>query len=119
EEFDHTSLLRYLRDKWNLGPLGERTAQAKTFTAAISSNPRTDTPLTLPFPQVISAAQPPRFLQLTNHQSAIVALSHALESMSEEDPNLVAARSRQVLSGPQSQIDAAVDRVDGFLRSRT
>ncbi|MGO9055942.1 MAG: alkaline phosphatase family protein [Candidatus Binataceae bacterium] len=118
EEFDHTSLLRYLREKWNLGPLGQRTAQAKTFTAAISSHPRTDTPPTLPFPQVISAAQPPRFLQLTNHQSAIVALSHVLESMSEEDPNLVAARSRQVLSGPQSQIDAAVDRVDGFLRSR-
>jgi hypothetical protein len=35
--------------------------------------------------------------------------------MTAEDPNVVAARSRHVLTGPQSQIDAAVDRVDSFL----
>jgi hypothetical protein len=35
--------------------------------------------------------------------------------MTAEDSNVVAARSRHVLTGPQSQIDAAVDRVDSFL----
>jgi hypothetical protein len=37
-----------------------------------------------------------------------------LESMAQEDSHIVAARSRQVLSGPQSQIDAAVDRFEAF-----
>jgi hypothetical protein len=33
-----------------------------------------------------------------------------------EDPNVIAARSRQLVTGPQSQIDAAVERVDAFLK---
>lgn len=119
DQFDHTSLLKYLIDKWELGPLGQRTAQAKTFARAILSQSRTDTPISLPFPQTVSVVQPPAVKHLTNHQSAIIALSHALESMSADDPNLVAARSRQVLSGPQSQTDAAVDRVESFIRHQT
>lgn len=119
DEFDHTSLLKYLTDKWQLGPLGRRTAQAKTFAGAMLPQLRTDTPDTLPFPQTTSRAEPPAIRQLTNHQTAIVALSHALESMADQDPNLVAARSRQVVSGHQSQIDVAVDRVESFLRSRS
>src|SRR5262249_25028042 len=35
EQLDHTSLLRYLTGKWKLGPLGNRTAAAKTFDNAI------------------------------------------------------------------------------------
>ncbi len=42
-------------------------------------------------------------------------MSHNLESMTDEDPNVVAARSRHLLTGPQSQIDAAVERVDNFI----
>jgi 2-methylisocitrate lyase-like PEP mutase family enzyme len=59
--------------------------------------------------------QPPRH-PLNDHQTALVALSHALESMVGEDPNVIAARSRQLVTGPQSQIDAAVERVDAFLK---
>jgi phospholipase C len=119
DQFDHTSLLKYLIDKWTLGPLGQRTAQAKTFAGAMLSQPRTDTPISVPLPQTVSRVQPPAVKQLTNLQRSIVALSHALESMSEDDPNLVAARSRQVLSGYQSQIDAAVDRVESFIQHQT
>jgi phospholipase C len=44
-EFDHTSLLRYLVDKWQLGPLGARTAQANSIACALrtSAPPREDT----------------------------------------------------------------------------
>jgi phospholipase C len=116
QQLDHTSLLKYLIDKWRLGPLGQRAAQANTFAGALHGPARTDTP------QMISAVPagltpailPPR-QPLNDHQSALVALSHALESMAREDANVVATRSRQVLTGPQSQIDAAVDRVDAFL----
>ena len=35
--------------------------------------------------------------------------------MTDVDPNAVAARSKHVLTGPQSIIDVAVARVEGFL----
>src|SRR5579863_7327967 len=116
ELLDHTSLLRYLQVKWNLGYLGDRTAAAGTFAAAIQAAARVPALSVAPRPpKDIGAAPAVSLDRLTDHQNAIVALSHALESMTYEDPNVVAARSRQVLSGPQSQIDAAVDRVSSFL----
>ena len=45
-------------------------------------------------------------------------MSHNLESITDEDPNLVAARSRHILTGPQSQIDTAVERVDNFINQQ-
>lgn len=42
--FDHTSLLSYLTEKWALGPLGDRTAQANSIGPLISeARPRADT----------------------------------------------------------------------------
>jgi phospholipase C len=115
---DHTSLLRYLQDKWDLNDLGDRTAKANTFKAVINSTaPRTDTPLRVePSTQTVAASPPVD--ALNEHQSALVAMSHNLETMTDEDPNLVAARSRHVLTGPQSQIDTAVDRVDNFVNQQ-
>lgn len=43
-QFDHTSLLRYVIDKWDLGPLGLRAAQANSFADSIVSGVRTDMP---------------------------------------------------------------------------
>jgi phospholipase C len=49
-QFDHTSLLKYLIEKWDLGPLGSRTAAAKSVAIAITEKqPREDT---LPFIRV-------------------------------------------------------------------
>jgi len=117
ELLDHTSLLKFLQNKWKLGDLGARTAQANSFEAVLTKGKGTGAgPPTRIVPSVVSAeaAKAPDGA-LNEHQSAIVAMSHNLESMTDEDPNIVAARSRHVLSGPQSQIDAAVDRVDSFL----
>ncbi|HUJ74863.1 MAG TPA: alkaline phosphatase family protein [bacterium] len=44
--FDHTSLLKYLSDKWGLGPLGARTAAANSLAGEIkrtAPRPATDT----------------------------------------------------------------------------
>jgi hypothetical protein len=110
--------LKYLQDKWSLNDLGDRTAKANTFKDVISNTaPRTDTP-----PRVdsstMTAAPQPTVDGLNEHQSALVAMSHNLETMTDEDPNLVAARSRHLLTGPQSQIDTAVDRVDNFINQQ-
>lgn len=119
ETLDHTSLLKYLIEKWGLGPLGGRAAQARSFADALRGPMRGDTPDAIAaLPSGLTPVTPPPRRPLNDHQCALVALSHALETMAEEDPGVVAARSRQVITGPQSQIDAAVDRVDSFL-SRT
>jgi phospholipase C len=42
--FDHTSLLKYLTEKWGLGPLGRRTEQANSIAVALNQDkPRTGT----------------------------------------------------------------------------
>lgn len=117
DPFDHTSLLKYLTDKWQLGSLGERTAKANSFASAIQVVPRTDAPKAIPsVPKGLAQQNRPVMQPLTSLENSIVALSHALESMTEEDPMVVAARSRQILSGSQSQIDAVYDRVKSFFK---
>jgi phospholipase C len=115
--FDHTSLLKYLQDKWALNDLGARTARAASFAGAINTAapPRMDAPQRINSATAGSGVPTPAVDALSENQSAIVAMSHNLEAMSNEDPNVVAARSRHVLTGPQSQIDTAVDRVDSFI----
>jgi phospholipase C len=116
EQLDHTSLLKYLIDKWKLGSLGERAAQANTFASALHGPPRTNAPLAISaVPAGLAPVAAPPRRPLNDHQTALVALSHALETMADEDPGVVAARSRQIITGPQSQIDTAVDRVEAFL----
>jgi phospholipase C len=116
---DHTSLLKYLQEKWGLGDLGARTADpsTNTFKAALQTEmpPRSDAPSRIASSTISAGPAIASLGALNDHQSAIVAMSQTLESMTDEDPNIVAARSRHVLTGPQSQIDAAVDRVDSFL----
>lgn len=117
---DHTSTLKYLQDKWGLGDLGARTAKAQTFASLLGAvPPRANTPNQLPTARTPLGTRASGAVEsLTEHQQAIVAISHNLESMSDEDPGVVAARSRQLLSGPQSQVDVAVDRVDRFISQR-
>jgi phospholipase C len=68
--FDHTSLLRYLTEKWNLAPLGLRMQQAagplraNTFGPELKKldAPRKDTPMTLtaaPTPKAMAAMSEP------------------------------------------------------------
>jgi phospholipase C len=119
EVFDHTSLLRYFIDKWDLGPLGARAGDAGTtsFAGAILGAARNDTPDSISaVPTGLTRAPPAPLQPLNDFQTSLVALSHALETMAEEDPAVVAARSRQTVTGPQSQIDVAVERVEGFLK---
>jgi phospholipase C len=115
--FDHTSLLKYLQDKWGLGDLGARTANANSIQSALRLDqpPRTDAPARVASSTVSSGAAMLQVDALNEHQSAIIAMSQNLESMTDVDANVVAARSRHVLTGPQSQIDTAVDRIDSFL----
>jgi phospholipase C len=48
--FDHTSLLKYLQEKWNLGPLGRRTEAANSIRVALRQEKPRDN--TVPFIRV-------------------------------------------------------------------
>ena len=82
-QFDHTSLLKYMVNKWNLGPLGNRTAAANSIGVAITeSQPRTDT---LPFIRISTSVVLPDRPDLemevnSNHQIALQAFAKYLRT---------------------------------------
>lgn len=83
-QFDHTSVLRYVSDKWRLGPLGRRTAEANSIGVAIQAQARnvgldritlSAAELAPPDPKAEEAA----FGALNDHQSALQKLANYLE----------------------------------------
>jgi phospholipase C len=121
--FDHTSLLKYLVDKWSLGPLGERVAQAKTFADVLLPAP--DNANRLPFisAPVAQDQGPPKYGQiggrfqpaLNAHQSALVGMSQLLESMTDVAGESLLGRTKRIVTGFDGVVDVAMERVEEFL----
>jgi phospholipase C len=82
-QFDHTSLLKYLVNKWGLGSLGARTAAANSIGVALTeSQPRTDT---LPFIRISTSVVLPDRPDLekdvnSNHHIALQAFAKYLRT---------------------------------------
>ena len=118
-EFDHTSLLKYLTEKWGLRPLTERVSKAQSFGDFIRTNgdPRSDTPVSLapsaPETLIGLAADEP----LNCHQKALIAFSEHLERAIDE-PVGKPARAAVILSGALSQVETAKKRVEMFLNQQ-
>jgi phospholipase C len=89
-QFDHTSLLRYLVDKWNLGPLGARTAAATGIGLAIrESAPRTDTVPFIRVPYTVLIPPHPDWEQSgdgSNHHQALAAFAKHLQELAGAPP---------------------------------
>jgi phospholipase C len=121
-ELDHTSLLKYLSDKWQLAPLGARAAQANSFADALLAERRTDTPERMLEPSIPTAraalAMPRREPRLNDLQRALLAMTEVLELHTRQPAAAKMARSERMLDGPAAAADAAQDRVERFLRQR-
>ncbi|HMF17063.1 MAG TPA: alkaline phosphatase family protein, partial [Gemmataceae bacterium] len=80
--FDHTSLLKYMSDKWQLAPLTERVSSAASFASEISTNFRTDTPASLPVPgpELLLVAAVPQPVPLNEHQAALIRFARQMET---------------------------------------
>ncbi|HYQ01386.1 MAG TPA: alkaline phosphatase family protein [Polyangiaceae bacterium] len=121
QTMDHTSFLKFLIDLWGLGPLGARAAIANTFASAFR-DVRNDGPEQL-FVSGTLAGEPsatvpvPRVAELSGHQGAMVALSHAVETLTNEPAETIVQRLKHALTGPQSQADVAIDRIEKFIAS--
>ncbi|MES2366208.1 MAG: alkaline phosphatase family protein [Pseudomonadota bacterium] len=102
--FDHTSLLRYLCDKWNLPPLGARmqpsagSQQARSIAEAISPTLRTDTPASIDLP-VIKA----RKAKTANAEPSISGSRESLlmfvEQLAQTNPELAGQDEAKRMSG--------------------
>jgi phospholipase C len=113
-EFDHTSLLRYVSDKWVLAPLGNRAAKANSFASAfVRSSGRKDCPVALPIPTGLPVASNP---SLNTHQAALAGFTHHLEvNFTKPGPAMVAAHSEAMASGYAAQSRAVTERAAQYL----
>jgi hypothetical protein len=75
---DHTSLLRSLTEKWGLGPMGARTAQATDVFTQLQRAPalRTDTPKKIGMDLPGESASPELN---TDHKNAVMQLAEQLD----------------------------------------
>jgi len=123
-QFDHTSVLKYLTEKWQLGPLGRRTAAATSIGIAIHpSAPRMDYVERIE----LSADQlsPPNLgaedkaFDIPNaHQSALRKLADYLKMDAvEKVPKVVSILARAaeaVRSAAQYVLERALEEPPGF-----
>jgi phospholipase C len=104
--FDHTSLLKYLTDKWGLGPLGARVASANSIGEAIMGTAQTKTLGTLPLAEPIQATAA---VPLNEYQKAMLGFTEYLEAK-EIDQRV----AEGIMPGP-TEAHRARRRVRAFL----
>lgn len=79
--FDHTSILRYVSDKWNLKPLGNRAASANSLAPLLDSTAREDVPLSIDVPHLAKVSRP---TMLDGTREALISLIENLYGKSGE-----------------------------------
>jgi phospholipase C len=129
DEFDHTSLLKYVSDKWGLRPLTRRATAANSFAAAIrtTGEPRSDTPGPLIIPAVSLAGErlglglaPAGREPMNPQQEALAAFAFYLRDHETDVPAEAATTAVASASSglPESQAEAAKASVNEFLRQQ-
>jgi phospholipase C len=120
--FDHTSILRYLSEKWDLAPLNARDAAAKSIGTALDfTGPlRADTPATVaasiaaPVPVALDNAS------VTDHEQGLMSFARYLDaSMLHKGEAAIAAYGRlqqEYGEGLEAKIDVAKTRFSLFLK---
>lgn len=76
-EFDHTSLLKYLIEKWSLRPLTARSTSANSIACALGSEKRADTPqfIRVPYTDLIPCHLDWELADISVHHSAFDKLA--------------------------------------------
>jgi phospholipase C len=120
--FDHTALLKYLTEKWGLGPLGRRTAEwAKSFAPELTKRaaPREDTPPVLD-ETIVPNVQDVHAKHANDLQAAMVSFSHVLEEELQKVEGVAATgeRSLRLLLGVEAQFEVAKERIAHFIEHK-
>jgi phospholipase C len=116
--YDHTSLLRYVTEKWSLGSLGARTAAANSFGTSLlrRTTSRADAPG--PFTQALLGPSEVQNPFVNENQRALVGFSQYLEQhMAQvEDKAAVGTRTLRMLRGPDAQFAVAKERFEALIQ---
>jgi phospholipase C len=114
--FDHTSLLKYLTDKWGLDPLYKRAAQANSIAPCLSklTTPRLDILPRIDVPPRLRAV-PPAARPLTSQEQAIELWMQFLETHPTIPPEGTVHRVMHAMAyAPKVRADVR-DRLNAFL----
>lgn len=120
--FDHTSIIRYLCEKWDLPPLNARDAQANSIGSALDlSGPlRTDTPETVQAPIATPVPVPSNSASVTDHEQGLLSFARYLDAaMAHKDDEAIKAYERlqkEYQQGLDAKIEVAKERVHLFLQ---
>lgn len=130
-QFDHTSLLKYLSDKWNLGALTDRVSNANSFAPFIRTKggPRTDTPPEVPVPALamamraeelpVGAAEDSTLEELNEPENDLQkSLIVFAEHLEERETRRSKAPQPMMMGGPLAEGELAKRRVEGFLNQQ-
>jgi phospholipase C len=120
-QFDHTSFLKYLIDKWNLDPLGERAAQANSLAVALRlvGSARRDTPPKIEVEPATAAeklAEAALATELNELQMAMVALAMYLQAMTPGDAEEKLKQLTGMMENPAGQVRYAADTIRNFVQ---
>ena len=119
--FDHTSLLKFLIDKWGLSDdLGKRAAAlspTNTFKKYLLGSPRR-TSKSLQKLRIPSVLPPQESAELTDYQETLMDLSRELASQIG-DPDVRLPLLREPVEGtPKARMQLAAEQFDAFLLDR-
>lgn len=109
--FDHTSILRYVGDKWDLPPLTERDKGATSIGEVLkfTSGVRQDTPLSVK--AVIDAPVPVQAdnSSVTNHEQGLLSFARYLDAAMEHSGDKAVAAYNRLVKEYQHDLDAKID----------
>lgn len=118
DTFDHTSLLKFLIDKWGLvNYMGDRVESANTFETYIRKSPRVVRAVSSTAPTITympAQEQTP----LSDHQKALIDLAATLVSRIS-DPTIRVPLAREPLNAsPEAAALLAIEQFQAFLRDQ-
>lgn len=107
-EFDHTSVLKYLIEKWSLAPLTARSTSAKSISCALGTELRRDTPqfIRIPYTDLIPSHPEWELADISVHHSAFDRLSDLILRSSGESIELAALRDAAKSKGTLLKVKA-------------
>jgi phospholipase C len=115
---DHTSILKYLIEKFNLGPLGNRVASADSIGGALISVASGASPEIVglePRPMGMTAIGDEVPERLNRNQRALIEFSKHLELEMSAKPEAVGLRAMRATASPQSEVEVAKERAWLFI----
>jgi phospholipase C len=118
---DHTSILGFLSDKYELGPLGARTAAAASFAEALTTTPNDKSPRRVgaaPRPVEMATIEDDSQPTLNKNQAALIEFTKHLEVEMGADALDVGRRAIQARASVDGEVQAAKERVRLFLEQQ-